>query len=97
MEKYDPDDNPGFSRDDPRLTDFRWRRVAVSSEQLSAMVRGERMPRADGVVIPADLIVIGLTQVTTGGWWELIVWSTTFLPIPNDGKWRMGEIPLVEF
>lgn len=95
-DQYQPDNNPGFAPDDPRHTDFRWRRLAVSPDQLNDMVRQNgRTPRYRSA--PQDLTVIGLSYVTTGGWWEVVVWSSEFDPCPNDGKRPEYPIPLVSF
>lgn len=93
---YDPENNPGFPPDAPQNTDFRWRRLPVSHEQLNDMVRQNgRTPKYR--TAPQDLVVLTVDTVTQGGWWIFLVWSETFSPVPNDGKHITEEIPLVEF
>lgn len=79
-------------------SDFRWRRVRVSSELLSAFLRGE-MDATQDTSAPRDLAVIGLTHVQPGphGWVEFVVWSSTFAPVPNDGERRTDAIPEASF
>lgn len=96
MPVYEPDNNPGFAPDDPRLTDFRWRRLAVSPDALNDMVRQNgSVPRYR--TAPQDLTVMGLAHVTMGGWWVLVCWSASFDPLPNDGTRPLDEIPLASF
>jgi hypothetical protein len=83
---YDPDNNPGFPPDDPRLTDFRWRRVPVSTARLSAAIQD---------IVPHGT-VIGLALVCTGGTWELVVHSPDFPPAPNDGERLFTPMPIWE-
>lgn len=67
-------------------TDFRWRRVRVSSQFLSAFLSGQT-ELAYITTAPPDLVVVGLTDIQTGpgGSYEFLVWSATFEPTPNDG------------
>ena len=78
--------------------DFKWRRVRVSSELLSAFLSGQHAP-VSACTAPADLAVVGLVEVSSGphGHYEFIVWSETFEPIANDGERRLEEIPSVMF
>lgn len=78
-------------------TDFRWRRVKVSSALLSEFLRGAARP-VRVTTAPPDLIVIGLVQVLSGpaGWYEFVVWSATFDPVPNDGTRPETPFPLIE-
>lgn len=78
-------------------TDFRWRRVRVSSELLDAFFRGQ-MDATSGTTAPPDLLVVGLYQLASRGVWEFIVWSATFDPVPNDGTRALDTpFPLVDF
>lgn len=91
---YDRDRNPGFSPD--AYQDFRWRLLPVSPEMLNDMVRQNgRTPRYRSA--PQDMVVLSVYRVVFGGWWEFLVWSESFVPVPNDGKHVTEEIPLVEF
>ena len=77
--------------------DFRWRRVRVSNELLSAFLRGQ-LDAARITTAPPDLQVIGLTEVQHPlGYWEFVVWSATFDPAPNDGTRPDYPIPLIDF
>lgn len=77
-------------------TDFRWRRVRVSSELLSAFLRGAAAP-VRVTTAPPDLTVVGLVEVQSGanGYYEFVVWSATFDPVPNDGT--RPETPFPRF
>lgn len=86
MLEYDPNNNPGFDFSDPRLRDFRWRRVPVSTARLSSMI-ADLVPRGT---------VIGLVHVCPGGTWELVVHSPDFSLAPNDGERLHTPIPLLE-
>lgn len=79
-------------------TDFRWRRVRVSSELLSAFLRGQ-LDAARITTAPPDVLIIGLVLVEPGpsGYYEFVVWSATFDPVPNNGKRPETLIPLVDF
>lgn len=83
---------------EPWETDFRWRRVRVSRQLLSAFLRGQALD-ARVTTAPPDLIVIGLTHVQPGqaGWYEFVVWSATFEPVPNDGTRPETPFPLTDF
>jgi hypothetical protein len=78
--------------------DFRWRRVRVSSHLLSAFLRGQ-LDAARIATVPPDLQVIGLVLVNPGpaGYYEFVVWSATFDPVPNNGKLPYEPFPLVDF
>lgn len=79
-------------------TDFRWRRVHVSSQLLSAFLSGQT-ELAQITTAPPDLAVIGLVEVSQGptGYYEFMVWSSTFEPVPNDGKRPEFPIPMADF
>jgi hypothetical protein len=87
-------------------TDFRWRRMRVSSRLLSALLHGDmhnqRRPNELSVPTsdpPADLTVIGLVHVQSGpnGWYEFVIWSSTLEPMPNDGERPEFPIPMADF
>lgn len=78
-------------------TDFRWRRVRVSSSLLSEFIRGGARP-VRVTTAPPDLEVIGLVHVQSGpvGWYEFIVWSATFDPVPHGDNLPFEPYPLIE-
>jgi hypothetical protein len=88
MPKYDPENNPGFAPD--AYQDFRWRLLPVSPDDLNTLVRGGTIERPGA---PADLVLLTVHRITLGGWWEFLVWSESFAPMPNDGKHRLDETP----
>ena len=83
---------------DPQ-TDGRWRRVRVALPFLEAVLRGQ-LDAAYDTTAPKDLLIVGLAEVQTNrdGIWTLVVWSTSFDPLPmgDDGR-LMVEIPFADF
>jgi len=78
-------------------TDFRWRRLRVSSSLLSEFLRGQARQVAV-TTAPPDLEVVGLYEVGPGpaGYYDFIVWSATFDPVPNDGTRPETPFPFIE-
>ena len=79
-------------------TDNRWRRMRISSALLAEIFRGNgQVPSS--TTAPADLAFIGLTYVQGGpdGWYEFVVWSETFEPLPMTDGQLNDEMPLVKF
>lgn len=77
-------------------TDFRWRRVRVSSEMLDEWFRGPRQAVRVSTA-PPDLLVVGLARVETRGVWEFVVWSATFEPVPHGDDLPYEPYPFVDF
>lgn len=79
-------------------TDFRWRRIKVSSDMINELLRGAAAP-IQFTTAPPDLTVIGLTHVQPGpqGWYEFVVWSATFEPVPHGDGLPYEPFPLVEY
>ncbi len=84
--------------EDAWQTDGRWRRAKVSIQLLSDILAGG-VPAGVTSDAPRDLRVIGVHEINTGpiGFFDFIVWSSTFDPLPMTNGRLHDPIPPITF